>query len=177
LPAVYSKLEPKLSGLYILAGIIFQIILEFFSKGAEHGHLHGSRSNTKTFPLLMFLSLGVHAFLEGFPVFAHQTIVYGVFVHKIPVAILIVSYLLLSKLPKFQVFVFIIVFAFLTPLGTLAAQTIHLSEKLIYSVNSLVIGMFLHIATIILFEADEGHKFNLNKIVAIVCAVLIAFFM
>jgi hypothetical protein len=66
---------------------------------------------------------------------------------------------------------------FLTPLGTLAAQTIHLSEKLIYSVNSLVIGMFLHIATIILFEADEGHKFNLNKIVAIVCAVLIAFFM
>ncbi len=42
LPAVYSKLEPKLSGLYILAGIIFQIILEFFSKGAEHGHLHGS---------------------------------------------------------------------------------------------------------------------------------------
>ena len=64
LPAVYSKLEPKLSGLYILAGIIFQIILEFFSKGAEHGHLHGRRSNTKTFPLLMFLSLGVHAFLE-----------------------------------------------------------------------------------------------------------------
>ena len=24
-----------------MAGIVFQIILEYFSKGAEHGHVHG----------------------------------------------------------------------------------------------------------------------------------------
>ena len=27
-------------GVFIMIGILFQIILEFFSKGAEHGHVH-----------------------------------------------------------------------------------------------------------------------------------------
>ena len=29
------------TGIFIMIGILFQIILEFFSKGAEHGHVHG----------------------------------------------------------------------------------------------------------------------------------------
>ena len=28
-------------GIFIMIGIVFQIILEYFSKGAEHGHVHG----------------------------------------------------------------------------------------------------------------------------------------
>ena len=46
LPRVYSenilndKFEQKLIGLMIMLGILFQVILEFFSKGAEHGHIH-----------------------------------------------------------------------------------------------------------------------------------------
>ncbi|MGB0185955.1 MAG: ZIP family metal transporter [Flavobacteriaceae bacterium] len=176
LPGVYSNLSAKLTGVYILTGIILQNILELFSKGAEHGHLHHQDNQRKIFPWFLFLSLGVHAFLEGFPISAHYTIVYGVFVHKIPVAILIVSYLLISKLPKAQVVLFLFAFAFLTPLGTLTAQTVVFSDDLIYSINALVAGMFFHIATIILFEADQGHKFNLNKIVAIVTAVVIACF-
>jgi zinc transporter ZupT len=176
LPDVYSNLDAKLTGVYILTGIILQIILEFFSKGAEHGHLHHHGETKTIFPWFLFLSLGIHAFLEGFPISAHHTIVYGVFVHKIPVAILIASYLLISKLPKFQVFLFLVAFALLTPLGTLVAQTVVFSDGLIYSINALVIGMFFHIATIILFEADEGHQFNLNKIAAIIAAVIIAYY-
>ena len=176
LPGVYSSLNAKLTGVYILTGIILQNILELFSKGAEHGHLHHQNEQRKIFPWFLFLSLGVHAFLEGFPISAHHTIVYGVFVHKIPVAILFVSYLLISKLPKAQVVLFLIAFAVLTPLGTLTAQTVVFSDDLIYSINALVAGMFFHIATIILFEVDQGHKFNLNKIAAIVVAVLIAYF-
>ena len=176
LPGVYSNLDAKLIGIFILTGIILQIILEFFSKGAEHGHLHHQNDQRKIFPWFLFLSLGVHAFLEGFPISAHHTIVFGVFVHKIPVAILIVSYLIISKLPKTQVISFLVAFALLTPLGTLTAQTIVFSDHLVYSINALVIGMFFHIATIILFEADQGHQFNLNKIAAIVVAVVIAYF-
>ena len=176
LPDVYSNLDAKLTGVYILTGIILQIILEFFSKGAEHGHLHHHGDIKTIFPWFLFLSLGIHAFLEGFPISAHHTIVYGVFVHKIPVAILIASYLLISKLPKFKVFWFLVAFALLTPLGTLVAQTVVFSDGLIYSINALVIGMFFHIATIILFEADEGHQFNLNKIAAIIAAVIIAYY-
>ena len=175
LPGVYSNLSAKLTGVYILTGIILQNILELFSKGAEHGHLHHQDNQRKIFPWFLFLSLGVHAFLEGFPISAHHTIVYGVFVHKIPVAILIVSYLFISKLPKLQVLMFLTVFSLLTPLGTLFAESIVLSNHLIHSINALVVGMFFHIATIILFEADEGHQFNISKISAIVVAVLIAY--
>lgn len=175
LPDVYSNLDAKSTGVLILAGVILQNILEFFSKGAEHGHLHHHGETNKTFPWFLFLSLGIHAFLEGFPISAHLTVVYGVFVHKIPVAILIVSYLFISKLPKLQVLMFLTVFSLLTPLGTLFAESIVLSNHLIHSINALVVGMFFHIATIILFEADEGHQFNINKISAIVVAVLIAY--
>ena len=36
LPEVYDHLEPKQTGFFIMCGILLQIILEFFSKGAEH---------------------------------------------------------------------------------------------------------------------------------------------
>ena len=40
LPEVYEHLNYKATGLLIMGGILLQIILEFFSKGAEHGHIH-----------------------------------------------------------------------------------------------------------------------------------------
>jgi zinc transporter ZupT len=175
LPDVYENLNAKYTGVFILSGIVLQIILEFFSKGAEHGHLHHHGKSEDRFPWLLFLSLGIHSFLEGFPISAHETIVYGVFIHKIPVAILIASYLLSSSISKIKVFLFLVAFALLTPLGALISEIVVLSNKLFYSINALVVGMFFHIATIILFEADEGHQFNVSKIAAIVFAVFIAF--
>lgn len=177
LPDVYENLNAKYTGVFILSGIVLQIILEFFSKGAEHGHLHHDGGLENRFPWLLFFSLGIHSFLEGFPISGHETIVYGVFIHKIPVAILIASYLLSSKISKLKAFLFLIAFALLTPFGTLISEMIAVSNKFFYSINALVVGMFFHIATIILFEADEGHQFNINKIAAIVLAVLIAFVM
>ncbi len=175
LPDVYKNLDQKYTGVFILSGIILQIILEFFSKGAEHGHLHHHGELKNRFPWLLFLSLGIHSFLEGFPISANETIVYGVFIHKIPVAILIASYLFSSRISKTKVFLFLVAFALLTPFGTLVSEMIVLSNKLFYSINAVVVGMFFHIATIILFEADEGHQFHISKIAAIVSAVLIAF--
>lgn len=175
LPDVYENLNAKYTGVFILSGIVLQIILEFFSNGAEHGHLHHHGKSEDRFPWLLFLSLGIHSFLEGFPISAHETIVYGVFIHKIPVAILIASYLLSSSISKIKVFLFLVAFALLTPFGALISEIVVLSNKLFYSINALVVGMFFHIATIILFEADEGHQFNVSKIAAIVFAVFIAF--
>ena len=39
LPHVYQS-DNHQTGIWILLGIILQILLEFFSKGAEHGHTH-----------------------------------------------------------------------------------------------------------------------------------------
>ena len=176
LPQVYSHLNTKKTGLFIMGGILLQIILEFYSKGAEHGHFH-KQDSKGLFPWLLFLGLGMHAFFEGFPLKDHHNIVIGVVIHKIPIAILICSYLLKSKLPKSQNVIFLIVFTLMTPLGSLVAEFLSLNTNLMHSINAIVIGMFFHISTIILFESSEGHHFNLNKILMIVSAVAIAYFL
>jgi hypothetical protein len=42
-------------------------------------------------------------------------------------------------------------------------------------VMAMVVGIFLHISTTILFEADENHKFNWMKFSIIVLGALVAF--
>ena len=96
LPEVYEAMEPKQIGLFIMLGIFLQIFLEFFSKGAEHGHLH-SHETALSFPWLLFISLCIHSFLEGFPVMQHNDMMYGILVHKIPIAILLSTFLFQAK--------------------------------------------------------------------------------
>ena len=63
-PEVYENSNPKTIGVCIMLGILFQIFLEFFSKGAEHGHVHFDTEKTN-FPWLLFISLSLHSLLEG----------------------------------------------------------------------------------------------------------------
>ncbi len=175
LPEVYNHLDTKLTGLFIMCGILLQIVLELFSKGAEHGHVH-VHSHSTAFPWLLFVSLCIHSFLEGFPIHQHNDMVYGVLVHKIPIAALVSMFLFKSKFSMAQIIVFLVVFAAMTPLGTLISNTTDLSEQLAHSINAIVIGIFFHISTTILFESGEGHKFNLSKFIAIILGVGIAYF-
>jgi len=174
LPEVYEHLEGKQTGLFIMSGILIQIILEFFSKGAEHGHVHIHKHET-AFPWLLFISLCIHSFLEGFPIHQHNDMVYGVLIHKIPIAALLTMYLLQSHFTKTQIIGFLVVFASMTPLGTVISNNVELVSGYVYYINAIVIGIFFHISTIILFESSEGHKFNLSKLVSILAGVAIAY--
>jgi len=175
LPEVYQHLEAKQTGLYIMCGILLQIILEFFSKGAEHGHVHIHKEERKI-PWLLFISLYIHSLLEGFPIHQHNDMVYGVLIHKIPIAALLTTFLLQDSYSKIQITSFLVVFAAMTPLGTYISNNTSLASAYIDIVNAFVIGIFLHISTTILFETGEGHKFNLSKLVAICLGILIAYF-
>ena len=175
LPEVYGALNSRLTGILIMSGILLQIVLEFFSKGAEHGHIHTKNSN-KNFPWLLFISLCIHSLLEGFPIKDSNDIVYGIIIHKIPVAILILTFLLESKFSNFQISFFLIVFALMTPFGTLISNYSNLISGFNNYVNGLSIGIFLHISTVILFESSEGHKVNLQKLLLIGLGVLTAYF-
>lgn len=174
LPEVYEHIEAKRTGLFIMCGILLQIVLELFSKGAEHGHVH-IHKDEKDFPWMLFISLCIHSFLEGFPIHEHNDMIYGVLVHKIPIATLISMFLFQSSFNKFKIGLFLVVFASMTPLGTLISNTVNLSLSLANSINAIVIGIFFHISTTILFESGEGHKFNLRKFVAIILGVVIAY--
>jgi zinc transporter ZupT len=175
LPEVYQHLDAKQTGLFIMCGILLQIILEFFSKGAEHGHVHIDKEDT-VFPWLLFISLCIHSFLEGFPIHQHNDMVYGVLIHKIPIAALITTFLLQSKYTKLQIISFLIIFGSMTPLGTFISNNTTLVASYVDVINAVVIGIFFHISTTILFETGEGHKFNLSKLVAICLGIFIAYF-
>ena len=175
-PEVYVQADPKTAGIFIMAGILLQIFLEFFSRGAEHGHLHATGKAGGSV-LLLFISLSVHAFLEGFPVHEHGSIIYGIIVHKIPISVILSIFLLGSDLKKVWVVLFMFLFSIMTPLGSLVSATLPAMGSFNSYITAVVIGIFLHISTVILFESSEGHKFNLRKLGVIALGVLIAYLM
>ncbi len=176
LPEVYEHLNPRVTGLYIMCGIVLQIVLELFSRGAEHGHVHAHKNGT-SFPWLLFVSLCIHSFLEGFAIHQHNDMVYGVLIHKIPIATIISMYLFQSKYNTMQIGIFLIIFACMTPLGTVISNNTQISGNFTHIIDAVVIGIFFHISTTILFESGDGHKFNLSKFVAIALGIGIAYFL
>ena len=96
-PEVYQNSNPKTIGVFVMLGILLQIFLEFFSKGAEHGHVHLDIEKAG-FPWLLFISLSIHSLLEGLPIEENDTIIYGILVHKVPIAIILSIFLIGSKI-------------------------------------------------------------------------------
>ena len=178
LPEVYkhSHIGATKIGIFILAGILIQSVLESFSKGAEHGHIHIHKEQTK-FPLLLFISLCIHAFSEGIPIHHEDdNLLWAIVVHKIPIAIVLSTFLLHSKFSKTTIILFLGVFGLMSPLGVLVAEKISFFTDYHTEITALIIGVFLHISTIILFESSENHKFNLQKFIAILLGILVTIF-
>lgn len=177
-------------GLYILLGFLIQLILEFFSGGIEHGHMH-TRESSKI-PWGLLLALGAHSFLEGIPLGAQESGVHmatthhdhgeyslliGIILHRIPVAIALMSVLLFSKIQKSTSWLILILFALTAPVGTAIG---YFGADISHSINfdyvlAVIVGMFLHISTTIIFESSENHKFNFIKLVTIVGGCGLAF--
>tara|TARA_B110001450_G_scaffold187045_1_gene175101 strand:+ start:1936 stop:2613 length:678 start_codon:yes stop_codon:yes gene_type:complete len=174
LPEVYNETTNyKKTGIFILLGIVIQSVLESFSKGAEHGHIH-IKSNGKEFPTLLFISLCIHAFSEGLPI--HNTgenLLWAIIVHKIPIAVVLTTFLIHSNFSKKIVFVFLITFALMSPLGVLLGDKISLFTTYSTEIKAIIIGVFLHISTIILFESTENHNFKLKKFIAILLGMVL----
>jgi zinc transporter ZupT len=176
LPDVYESNDSNI-GIFIMMGILFQIILEFFSKGAEHGHVHG-HPNMSHIPWLLFISLCIHAFLEGFPVgHHHDNLAIGIAIHHLPIAIILTTFFINSQLNKKAIFAFMITFAIMTPLGTLASDYLPFLNQYTTQITAVVIGILFHISSTIIFESSEGHKFNIAKVSMIILGILLAFFL
>ena len=174
LPKVYESHNHSI-GLFIMVGILFQIILEFFSKGAEHGHVHG-HEKINSMPWLLFISLCIHAFLEGFPVGHHHDLAYGIAIHHLPIAIILTTFFLNAELNKTALFIFMISFALMTPFGTLVSDSVPAITQYFTEITGVVIGILFHISSTIIFESSEGHKFNIAKISMIILGILLASF-
>lgn len=175
LPEVFEDHSyAKKTGVWIMIGILLQKVLEYFSQGAEHGHIHLDK-NTQKIPSLLFISLGIHAVLEGFPIHHTEDILLGVIIHKIPIAMILTTFLLKTKINKPTILLVLLAFALMTPLGTFIAVHVEEIQQYYMEITALVIGIFLHVSTTILFESNEGHKFNITKLLVILTATAIAY--
>lgn len=175
LPEIYESKNTSI-GLFIMLGILFQIILEFFSKGAEHGHVHGHEKMTQI-PWLLFVSLCIHAFLEGFPVSHHHDLAIGIAIHHLPIAIILTTFFINASLDRKAIFFFMITFALMTPLGTILSDYLPILNVYYTEITAIVIGILFHISSTIIFESSEGHKFNIAKVSMIVMGIALAYFL
>ena len=189
IPDIYSLSSPAGEGLagevgiFILAGFLLQIFIEYFSEGIEHGHIHVHKHEEKTFPVTVMLALSVHSFLEGMPLAGNlnetkQSLATGIILHNFPIAIALMSMLIQSGQKKGNAVMWLVVFALMTPLGALTGNLLEGNIGLITNYSNylmaIVVGIFLHVSTTILFESSEHHRFHLMKLAVILTGMGLA---
>jgi zinc transporter ZupT len=188
IPDIYADGQAKM-GIFILLGFLVQLILEYFSGGIEHGHVHVHKG--QPLPWVLFISLSIHSIIEGIPLgneymgivnthdHGHGSLFWGIIFHQVPVAIALMTLLINTKLTQLQSWLVLILFAIMTPLGVLLGFNMS-TAQLGLDVNvilAVVVEMFLHISTTIIFETTESHKFNLMKLMSIVVGCGLAMLM
>ncbi|MFZ6051237.1 ZIP family metal transporter [Halocola ammonii] len=185
LPTIFNS-ELQDPGLFILAGFFIQILLEYLSRGLEHGHIHHEDASGNI-PWVLMISLSLHAFIEGMP-FGHNhahghdhldALLFGVVLHKAPVAIVLMTLFTQAKFSKVKSLVALLVFSLMAPLGAVSfglfeRSSHQLAEIAMPAVTAVLVGILLHIATTILFETSDGHHFNRWKFASIVLGVFLA---
>lgn len=181
-PEIFSNYSEKI-GLFILVGFLLQVLLEFFSDGIEHGHFHSHNKNLISFPYAVFISLCIHSFIEGMALVGdghmhnnNYSLLTGIVIHKIPVAIVLGTMLLSKNINKGVFLIAAIIFSLSSPIGLFLAKnnlSIYIGDKTIFL--ALAVGIFLHISTTILFESSDGHKFDVKKFSTIILGFIIAY--
>jgi len=180
IPELFENYPKENIGIFILAGFLIQILLEYFSKGIEHGHFH----KQKVIPITVMISLCIHALLEGIPLggglehnhSAEQALLTGIVLHKAPVSIVLFSFFLQSGMSKLKSYFLLFLFALMAPIGVYSGHLFSDLDQYANEIMAIVIGIFLHISTTILFESTDGHKFSFQKIITIIIGTIIAIF-
>ena len=125
------------------------------------------------------MGLCLHAFVEamalGDPATHHdlasrQMLLWSIVLHNYPVSIVLLVMLLRAGLGRRQALGYLGLFAAMAPIGMALSSVTNLSHHT-RELTAIVIGIFMHISTTILFESSDGHRFNLAKVIAIVFGV------
>ncbi len=182
IPEIYSTANAK-TGIFILSGFLLQILIEYFSEGIEHGHIHVHKHEEKTFPVTVMLALSIHSFIEGMPLAGEMTetkrsLATGIILHNVPIAIALMSMLIQSGQSKGMSFVWLLIFALMTPVGALTGNILEGNTGFVTSYSNylmaIVVGIFLHVSTTILFESSEHHRFHFIKLAVILAGMGLA---
>jgi zinc and cadmium transporter len=167
-------------GVLILAGFFVQVALDVISMGVEHGHAHHLHGGM---PVGVVAGLCLHAFIEAMALgdasthydpASRRLLLYSIVLHNFPVSIALLGMLLQTGMKRGSALAFLGLFAAMAPLGmSLSAHTFLANHT--RELTAVVIGIFMHIATTILFESSDIHRFNFAKLAAIVIGTGLGF--
>ncbi|MDY5969008.1 MAG: ZIP family metal transporter [Bacteroidales bacterium] len=179
-------------GASVLLGFFIQLMLEQLTGGVEHGGshtFHGANScakaqnaDGKVIPMAgLMLGLCIHSFLEGMPMIdfhgdIHQGLLWGIVLHNIPISLVLISFFAVSNIKASKAFLLMLLFAVMTPLGSLVNLAILGSnEKAQSLIMGLVVGILLHVSVSILF-GNNHNALTWKKILLIMIAFAAAYF-
>lgn len=177
-------------GMSVMVGFLIQMLLERLTKGIEHGHNHSECHECEhheehphhVHPVTgLIIGLSIHAFLEGMPLVdcdgdIHQGLLYGIVLHNIPIALVMIGLFMSNKYSFMKSFLLLLLFAVMTPLGSLCGlYLIPENEVLECLIMGMVVGILLHVSVSILFDQDH-YKFSWGKLILIVLAFVAAYY-
>jgi zinc and cadmium transporter len=188
LPEAFQGLDAKLAGLFIVIGFCVQLLIDTFSTGIEHGHVHLHSDECHAhLPTGIVIGLLLHSFLEGLPVYDPTTVdsvnyqlVLGLAIHNVPITLAFAALLKEHERVASRRWLFLLLFASMSPAGYFSSFLLHavgLQHFETYGqlAYALVIGIFLHISTAILFETSDQHRYNIRKAAAMLGGILTAY--
>jgi len=202
LPELYRQnLGIELIGLFVLAGFFLQQLLEYFTSGVEHGHIHKHErhshdqhkhkqphtGNRAISALVLLFALCIHAFLEGGmlakpiamgSIYNVNAILLGIALHRAPAAFALMTVLASQLHSRTKALPHLIGFSLAAPFGLLLSTYLANHEVIsatgLMYLYALVSGNFLHISTTIVFESSPEHRFNAKKMAVSIVGALIA---
>ena len=176
-PMVYSSEDHNI-GIYVIGGVLLQMLLENLTKGFEHGHFHHHSEDHAILPMALMVGMFIHAFIEGIPLANEQEIfspyLLGILVHNIPISFILGAFLFSNQKKKisFPSVLIISLFALASPLGMLLGQYFNPEWQPYFL--AIVGGIFLHISSVIIFESNKNHNVDWRKIGLVISGIVLA---
>ncbi|NAW51852.1 ZIP family metal transporter [Elizabethkingia argentiflava] len=164
-------------GIWILGGVILQLILESLTKGFEHGHFHHQEDKKQIFPIALIVGMFIHAFIEGIPLSKMpqeiSPYLQGILVHNIPISFVMGAFLLNDNSNRKIAWIVIGLFALASPLGMLLGHYFTAASQTY--ILAIVSGIFLHISSVIIFEGNKNHTLDIEKIILVLLGISVAY--
>jgi zinc transporter ZupT len=167
LPELYRQhVGAEWVGLCVLGGFFLQQLLEYFTSGVEHGHmhnredhnhhshgqhhhdhsrLHSTESQKALSALVLLIALCIHAFLEGAmlaqpesigSMYDQNAILLGIALHRAPAAFALMTVLAFQLGSRKRSIPYLLGFSLAAPIGLLISS--HLSDSQVISQTGMI---------------------------------------
>ncbi|MCC6601298.1 MAG: ZIP family metal transporter, partial [Crocinitomicaceae bacterium] len=117
-----------------------------------------------------------HEHLNDVPHDNRNSLLLGISLHKITEALVFTALLVNSGWQKNKAFFWLAMFALVAPAGAFFHYFIHRqgwegAADFTPALTGVLIGILLHVSTTIIFESEEGHRFNWMKFLSVILGI------